>query len=110
LSSARIGDGHPVRGDIRRLGDGATGVADQERGLLLYTDGVTGARSPHGVFYPLAERAATFPPAGPEELLRHLLRDVTAHTGGRLSDGVAVLAIGRIPVRARGSAASRRSP
>jgi serine phosphatase RsbU (regulator of sigma subunit) len=77
--------------------------------LLLYTDGVVEARSPHGVFYPLAERAATFPPAGAEALLRHLLRDVTAHTGGRLADDVAVLAIERVPVPARGTAGGRRS-
>lgn len=65
--------------------------------LLLYTDGVIEARSPQGAFYPLAERAATFPPTGPEELLRHLIQDVTAYTGGRLADDVAVLAIERTP-------------
>jgi serine phosphatase RsbU (regulator of sigma subunit) len=65
--------------------------------LLLYTDGVIEARSPQGVFYPLAERAAAFPQAGPEELLRHLLQDMTAHTGGRLSDDVAVVAIEQVP-------------
>lgn len=48
--------------------------------LLLYTDGVIEARSPEGTFYPLAERAATFPLTGPEELLHHLLQDMTAHT------------------------------
>ncbi|SCD64570.1 Stage II sporulation protein E (SpoIIE) [Streptomyces sp. DvalAA-14] len=75
--------------------------------LLLYTDGVTEARSPQGVFYPLAERAATFPPAGPEALLQHLLRDVVAHTGGRLADDVAVLAIERLPARTGGTAPAR---
>lgn len=67
--------------------------------LLLYTDGVIEARSPQGAFYPLAERAAAFPLTGPEELLHHLLQDMTAHTEGRLSDDVAVLAIKQAPRR-----------
>jgi serine phosphatase RsbU (regulator of sigma subunit) len=74
--------------------------------LLLYTDGVIEARSPQGTFYPLAERAATFPPARPAELLRHLIQDVTAHTGGRLADDVAVLAIERAPAPAGATGAN----
>jgi len=65
--------------------------------LLLYTDGVIEARSPRGVFYPLEERATTFPSDGPDELLRRLIQDLTAHTGGRLADDVAVLAVKRLP-------------
>lgn len=85
-----------LRGDAFAFTDGDT--------LLLYTEGVIEARSPQGVFYPLAERAAAFPPAGPEELLRLLLQDMTAHTGGRLSDDVAVLAIEQIRAPARTAA------
>lgn len=68
--------------------------------LLLYTDGVIEARSPQGAFYPLAERAATFPAAGPEDLLRRLVHDIALHTGGRLTDDVAVLAVERAPAPA----------
>ncbi|WP_329459839.1 PP2C family protein-serine/threonine phosphatase [Streptomyces sp. NBC_01497] len=77
--------------------------------LLLYTDGVIEARSPQGSFYPLAERAATFPAAEPEELLQRLLHEVSAHTEGRLADDVAVLAITLAPAPAR-SATTMPSP
>ncbi|MBY8881298.1 serine/threonine-protein phosphatase [Streptomyces sp. PLK6-54] len=66
--------------------------------LLLHTDGVIEARSPQGVFYPLAERVAAFPPAlTPDALLRHLRQDLLAHTGGRLTDDAALLAVCRAP-------------
>jgi serine phosphatase RsbU (regulator of sigma subunit) len=70
--------------------------------LVLYTDGVIEARSPTGVFYPLAERVASFPslPAGgPDSLLNHIHRDLLAHTGGQLDDDIALLVIERVPTR-----------
>ncbi|MEU2556789.1 PP2C family protein-serine/threonine phosphatase [Streptomyces sp. NPDC013313] len=63
--------------------------------LLLYTDGVIEARNHHGAFYPLTERAAQWTTSAPQTLLRHLQRDLTAHTGGRLSDDVALIALHR---------------
>ncbi|MDX3853694.1 PP2C family protein-serine/threonine phosphatase [Streptomyces sp. AK02-01A] len=67
--------------------------------LLLYTDGVVEARSPAGVFYPLAERLASFPMCGPEALLRHIHEDLLAHTGKHLADDAALLVIERAPSR-----------
>ncbi|BBB00149.1 putative integral membrane protein [Actinacidiphila reveromycinica] len=79
-----------VHADEVAYGDGDT--------LLLYTDGLIEARSRQGVFYPLAERLATFPPAlGPESLLLHLREDLLHHTGGRLADDAALLAVTRLP-------------
>ncbi|WP_052398300.1 PP2C family protein-serine/threonine phosphatase [Streptomyces sp. NRRL F-5123] len=64
--------------------------------LLLYTDGLIEARSRQGVFYPLAERVAGFPPdLDPDALLRYLSEDLLAYTGGRLADDAALLAITR---------------
>ncbi|MEV6669693.1 PP2C family protein-serine/threonine phosphatase [Streptomyces sp. NPDC051162] len=67
--------------------------------LLLYTDGVIEARSPAGDFYPLTERLASFPAAGPEALLRHIHRDLLSHTGGQPADDTALLAVERAPDR-----------
>ncbi|WP_223281257.1 PP2C family protein-serine/threonine phosphatase [Streptomyces antnestii] len=69
--------------------------------LVLYTDGVVEARSPGGDFYPLAERVASFPAAGPDSLLRRVHRDLLAHTGGQLNDDIALLVIERAPVPGR---------
>ncbi|MEU7061827.1 PP2C family protein-serine/threonine phosphatase [Streptomyces sp. NPDC046197] len=63
--------------------------------LVLYTDGVIEARSPTRAFYPLAERVASFPATSPEALLRHIHRDLIAHTGGQPTDDAALLAIQR---------------
>ncbi|MER7839118.1 PP2C family protein-serine/threonine phosphatase [Streptomyces sp. NPDC096040] len=63
--------------------------------LLLYTDGVIEARDHHGLFYPLAERAARWAENQPTVLLDHLLRDLLTHTGGRLGDDAALIAIRR---------------
>jgi serine phosphatase RsbU (regulator of sigma subunit) len=76
------------------------GPGDQ---LLLYTDGVTEARDADGVFYPLSERAALAglaaggSAAGPEELLRHLTRDLLSYVGGSLGDDMAMIATMRDP-------------
>ncbi|GLX02069.1 PP2C family protein-serine/threonine phosphatase [Microtetraspora sp. NBRC 16547] len=66
--------------------------------LLLYTDGVVEARSPEGVFYPLAERAASWvEDETPLALVHHLRADLLAHVGGRLADDAAVIAVQRAP-------------
>ncbi|MFF3409260.1 PP2C family protein-serine/threonine phosphatase [Streptomyces sp. NPDC002742] len=63
--------------------------------LLLYTDGVIEARSPEGTFYPLAERVATFPAAGPDTLLRLIHDDLVRHIGDQPGDDAAFLVIER---------------
>ncbi|MFE9309247.1 PP2C family protein-serine/threonine phosphatase [Streptomyces sp. NPDC006706] len=63
--------------------------------LLLYTDGVIEARNRHGAFYPFAEHAAQWADHNPENLLHHIRRDLIAHTGGRLGDDAALIAIRR---------------
>ncbi|MFD9359897.1 PP2C family protein-serine/threonine phosphatase [Streptomyces sp. NPDC060031] len=63
--------------------------------LLLYTDGLTEARDAAGEFYdPEARlRGRVFP--GPDELLGALSSDVRRYTGGRATDDMALLAVGR---------------
>ncbi|MGW2369387.1 PP2C family protein-serine/threonine phosphatase [Streptomyces sp. NPDC001667] len=63
--------------------------------LLLYTDGLTEARDRAGTFYDPGARlpGRTFP--GPDALLDALLTDVRRHTGGRISDDMALLAVTR---------------
>ncbi|MGX1542363.1 PP2C family protein-serine/threonine phosphatase [Streptomyces adustus] len=68
--------------------------------LVLYTDGVVEARSPGGVFYPLAERITSFLPVNsPDALLRHIHHDLLRHVGGSPGDDAAVLVIERIRSR-----------
>ncbi|MFE0044617.1 PP2C family protein-serine/threonine phosphatase [Streptomyces albireticuli] len=63
--------------------------------LLLYTDGLTEARDRAGVFYdPVAGLTGReFP--GPDALLDALLTDVGRHTGGCITDDMALLAVTR---------------
>lgn len=63
--------------------------------LLFYTDGLSEARDAHGVFYDPAERLSgrTFP--GPRAVLTTLAEEVRAHTGGGLTDDMALLAVRR---------------
>lgn len=63
--------------------------------LLLYTDGLTEARDRTGTFYDPAARLRGRVFAGPEELLGVLSGDVRQHTGGRSTDDMALLAVGR---------------
>ncbi|MFJ1705621.1 PP2C family protein-serine/threonine phosphatase [Kitasatospora sp. NPDC088346] len=72
--------------------------------LLLYTDGVIEARNDAGEFYPLAERLPAWPAHDPEELLRLLCQDLARHTGGRLGDDAAMVAIVRLPETGPGTA------
>ncbi|MFF7884092.1 PP2C family protein-serine/threonine phosphatase [Streptomyces sp. NPDC007896] len=65
--------------------------------LVLYTDGVIEARSPARAFYPLAERVASFPAAGPDDLLDRIHRDLLAHIGGPPVDDAAILVIEHTP-------------
>ncbi|MFB6704414.1 PP2C family protein-serine/threonine phosphatase [Streptomyces sp. NPDC056333] len=76
--------------------------------LLLYTDGVIEARNATGDFYPVLERASTWPWTSPHDLLRHINHDVDIHTGGRLEDDLALVAIQR--TTAPGTGQSPHSP
>ncbi|WP_197370674.1 SpoIIE family protein phosphatase, partial [Streptomyces clavuligerus] len=71
----------------------------QARGclLLLFTDGLTEARDTHGVFYDPARRLANHRFTGPDALLDHLVADVRRHTGGRVTDDLALLALALPP-------------
>ncbi len=71
--------------------------------LVCYTDGVTEARDESGVFYDAAARlprlvrhqAQAGAPATPAQLLQLLIEDVGHHTGGRVQDDQALLALHR---------------
>ncbi|MFG2359187.1 PP2C family protein-serine/threonine phosphatase [Streptomyces sp. NPDC048521] len=61
--------------------------------LLLYTDGLSEARDAHGRFYEPERRLAgrTFP--GPGALLGRLAEEVRRHSGGGMTDDMALLAV-----------------
>ncbi|MFI8872203.1 PP2C family protein-serine/threonine phosphatase [Streptomyces sp. NPDC053707] len=63
--------------------------------FLAFTDGLSEARDAKGAFYDPAARlrGRIFP--GPDELLSALTDDVRLHTGGRSTDDLALLAVGR---------------
>ncbi|MEW2161399.1 PP2C family protein-serine/threonine phosphatase [Streptomyces sp. NPDC007084] len=63
--------------------------------LLLHTDGLSEARNARGEFYDPAARLAGRIFAGPEALLNALADDVRRHTGGALTDDMALLAVRR---------------
>lgn len=85
---------HPVPADAHTESTVPFDVGDT---LLLYTDGFIEARNASGTFYPLAERVARWAACPPATLVRHLRRDLLAHTGGRLGDDAALVAIHRTP-------------
>jgi hypothetical protein len=64
--------------------------------LLLYTDGVTEARDPAGVFYPLAERLPRWAADTPDALLEDIRADLLRHAEARLSDDIAMVAVQRV--------------
>ncbi|MEU1412438.1 PP2C family protein-serine/threonine phosphatase [Streptomyces sp. NPDC005731] len=63
--------------------------------FLLYTDGLAEARDDSGRFYPLTDRGTRWctEQGDPEVLLRQVLDDLVRHTGGRLDDDVALVAV-----------------
>jgi serine phosphatase RsbU (regulator of sigma subunit) len=63
--------------------------------LLLYTDGLSEARDPCGEFYDPAAWLAGRAFPGPDVLLSALAEEVRRHTGGALSDDMALLAVRR---------------
>ncbi|MFJ4826996.1 PP2C family protein-serine/threonine phosphatase [Streptomyces bacillaris] len=77
--------------------------------LLCYTDGVTEARDENGVFYDAAvrlphllrHRSLVGDPPAPAQILQLLIDDVGRHTGGRIQDDQALLALHR-PTEATG--------
>ncbi|MGP4004804.1 PP2C family protein-serine/threonine phosphatase [Streptomyces sp. 8N706] len=77
----------PERVDTFDFPEGAT--------LLLFTDGVTEARNPKGVFYDPAERLRGRVFSGPDALLDAIVEDVARHTAGQATDDMALLAVGR---------------
>ncbi|MFF1404383.1 PP2C family protein-serine/threonine phosphatase [Streptomyces sp. NPDC058294] len=64
--------------------------------LLLYTDGITETRDAAGAFYPLLPRLRSWSALPPRELLERLHGDLLVHSGNRLQDDIAALAV-RVP-------------
>ncbi|MES5825133.1 PP2C family protein-serine/threonine phosphatase [Streptomyces sp. RG80] len=63
--------------------------------LLLYTDGLSEARDRHGEFYDPAARLAGRAFRDPGGLLSALAAEVRRHTGGGMTDDMALLAVRR---------------
>nr|WP_246102520.1 PP2C family protein-serine/threonine phosphatase [Streptomyces piniterrae] len=63
--------------------------------LLLYTDGLTEARNRAGDFYNPAAGLTGRDFPSPDALLDTLLTEVSRHTGGRINDDMALLAVTR---------------
>ncbi|MFB9737646.1 SpoIIE family protein phosphatase [Streptomyces thermocoprophilus] len=61
--------------------------------LLLYTDGVTETRDPQGRFFDLEERLEGRVFRDPAALLTAVSKDVRRHSGGHLTDDMALLAV-----------------
>lgn len=72
--------------------------------LLLYTDGVSETRDHTGQFFPLPDWMRRQGLEQPRELLDQLHRDLLQHSGGRLDDDIAALALRCSDVRDRGAA------
>ncbi|MEU5401415.1 PP2C family protein-serine/threonine phosphatase [Streptomyces sp. NPDC005963] len=69
----------------------------QNATLLLYTDGLTEARDAHGVFYDPAIELAGKTFSDPHHLLDWVVTDVLRHTGGHVTDDMALLALTTVP-------------
>ncbi|MFF9063381.1 PP2C family protein-serine/threonine phosphatase [Streptomyces sp. NPDC014882] len=65
--------------------------------LLLCTDGVTEARDPSGVFYPLEDRTAAWDDVRPGDLPAAVHQDLRRHTAGTPGDDTALLVLRRRP-------------
>ncbi|MGW1608237.1 PP2C family protein-serine/threonine phosphatase [Streptomyces sp. NPDC002285] len=77
--------------------------------LLLYTDGVSEARDRAGEFFPLPEwMERQSQEQQPRELLDQLHLDLLRHSGGRLDDDIAALALRRVDVQDRGAVGVER--
>ncbi|MGI5518568.1 PP2C family protein-serine/threonine phosphatase [Streptomyces sp. CA-106131] len=63
--------------------------------LVLFTDGVTEARDRHGAFYDPLQRLSRPTPREPDGLLDALIADLYRHTGAKLTDDAAMLALVR---------------
>ncbi|GHF71917.1 hypothetical protein GCM10010218_61490 [Streptomyces mashuensis] len=61
--------------------------------LLLFTDGLSEAKDRTGAFYDPAAALRGREVAGPDDLLDVLLDDVDRHTGGRIDDDLALVAL-----------------
>ncbi|MFJ4525540.1 PP2C family protein-serine/threonine phosphatase [Streptomyces sp. NPDC088810] len=61
--------------------------------LLLYTDGITETRDATGSFYPLLQRLRSWGCLPPRDLLERLHHDLLDHSGDRLLDDIAALAV-----------------
>ncbi|MEU1122493.1 PP2C family protein-serine/threonine phosphatase [Streptomyces sp. NPDC005899] len=77
---------------------------DQQETILLVTDGVTEARNRTGEFFPLRqclEQLHVAHPDGiaPSRLLSLIVDALLHHTGGRLTDDAALLALRPLPAR-----------
>ncbi|WP_406493888.1 serine/threonine-protein phosphatase [Streptomyces sp. NBC_01604] len=77
----------PDRADETGFPAGAT--------LLLHTDGLSEARNARGEFYDPEARLAGRTFRAPGELLRTLAEEVRRHTGGGMTDDMALLAVRR---------------
>ncbi|MEV5510137.1 PP2C family protein-serine/threonine phosphatase [Streptomyces orinoci] len=100
------GEAHPVEpsrpalplalGDLDPEGDWVDSVGFPPGAtLLLYTDGLTEARDGAGVFYDPVAGLAGREFSEPDALLDALLSEVGHHTGGRITDDLALLAVTR---------------
>ena len=65
--------------------------------ILLYTDGTTEARDADGAFYPLVDDLSWATYEDPDALVDHVLSGLLLHSGPRMNDDVALMAIQRRP-------------
>ncbi|MDB1090194.1 PP2C family protein-serine/threonine phosphatase [Streptomyces sp. ACA25] len=65
--------------------------------LVLYTDGVSETRDARGEFYDPARGLRGRHFAAPEQLVEHLIADVSAYSGGGVHDDMVIMAVQRPP-------------
>ncbi|MFD8149033.1 SpoIIE family protein phosphatase [Streptomyces sp. NPDC059708] len=71
----------------------ALGQLHPGEALLLHTDGAEDARDRHGRFFPLATHLAAQQALTPARLVAGVHAALLRHTGGRIADDVALLAL-----------------